>query len=287
MGNQFKDFENITLETFKNRYSSLTELLNAVIADPYGAILAYEIQKLLYNVILQKLKQLGYPLRPAAALLGHAIMLAAAKIPSLSEKNTKGYSYVSESGSPMVGCISFLSRPRYVHQAALAVAKECGFPTEFKIRDIAKFNREFNNFAIKFDSSSPKVAEAPEVVFLGNSSRPVLTKRRFIEALEEGLSIEQIKEKFRGWSAKPLAQWKAHHTMGTYDMTRQDEQETITVKCDGKDVERINKDEALELLSAGIPPKEIFDAYPTSFTVGQLRAFKAHYSMGTYIIDQT
>ncbi len=73
--------------------------------------------------------------------------------------------------------------------------------------------------------------------------------------------------------------------MGTYDTTRQDEQETITVTADDKDVERISKDEALELLSAGIPPKEIFDAYPTSFTTRQLGALKAHITMGTYIRD--
>ncbi len=209
--------------------------------------------------------------------------------PYMPQKNTN-YSYISESGSPMSGSIFYLQRSKYLYDAACDVARACGFPIRFQINDIKGFTAALKVYrrirANQHDAYYDVIDhQATEIHFLGNSSRPVLTKKRFLEALEEGLSIDQIQKKFRGWAAKPLAQWKAHHTMGTYDTTRQDEQETITVTADDKDVERISKDEALELLSAGIPPKEIFDAYPTSFTTRQLGALKAHITMGTYIRD--
>jgi hypothetical protein len=45
---------------------------------------------------------------------------------------------------------------------------------------------------------------------------------------------------------------------------------------------RLDKKEALLLLSSDIPIPEIMEAFPNSFTEHQLRAFKAHRTMGTY-----
>ncbi len=45
--------------------------------------------------------------------------------------------------------------------------------------------------------------------------------------------------------------------------------------------ERISKEEAVYLLSGGVPCAEIADTY-APFTVGQLAAFRAHITMGTY-----
>ena len=80
---------------------------------------------------------------------------------------------------------------------------------------------------------------------------------------------------------KPLAQWKAHVTMGTYDKVPKSEDEIVEYEEDSG-LEKITKEDAIDFLASGIPPQEIYEAYPTSFTQGQLRAFKAHITMGTY-----
>jgi len=109
-------------------------------------------------------------------------------------------------------------------------------------------------------------------VFLGRSSKPVLTKQRFISLRKQDVPLEEIQEKYRGWENKPLAWWQAHVTMGTYDK----------IPDDNGDIERISWQEAVGLAQEGIPPEEIFEAYPTSFSKGQRRALKAHVTMGTY-----
>ena len=98
------------------------------------------------------------------------------------------------------------------------------------------------------------------------------SKKRAIDEFRAGASVADIRSKYRAIGDKPLAQWKAHVTMGTY----------AEVKELDADVERITKPDAIELLSSGIPPREIYDCYPSSFSVGQLRAFKAHITMGSY-----
>jgi len=51
---------------------------------------------------------------------------------------------------------------------------------------------------------------------------------------------------------------------------------------DNGDIEKITKEQAIEMISSGIPLEEILETYPTSFSPAQLRAFKAHLTMGTY-----
>ena len=107
-----------------------------------------------------------------------------------------------------------------------------------------------------------------------------LTRELAISELKDGATLDQIREKYRGWKEMPLAQWKAHVTMGTYDETEVSGAEELQAAVAADDL--LSKQDALDLLVAGIPAEEIHSCYPTSFSIGQLRAFKAHVTMGTY-----
>ena len=65
--------------------------------------------------------------------------------------------------------------------------------------------------------------------------------------------------------------------MGTYKPREMAEE-----AAEDSDLEKMTKEQVIDLLSSGIPPEEIYDVWPTSFSIGQLRAFKAHLTMGTY-----
>ncbi len=202
------------------------------------------------------------------------------------------YSYISESGSPMVGSMFFFSWSRLLHEAYMDVAKACGFPEGFRIEDTERLGKAIvalGKMLSKKEKLDEKYETAPlsatlEPRFLGNSSKPVLSKGRFLEELEktdlEGPEfLAYIKDKYRGWGKRPLAQWKAHYTMGTYGKGRAHGESAIEVFDEDSDIEKITKEEVYDLLASGIPPKEIYDAYPTSFSVSQLRAFRAWITM--------
>ncbi len=201
-------------------------------------------------------------------------------------KDASPYSYVSESGAPMLGDIFFLSHPERVYRAARSLADSCGFPREFSpdshfLNRLVEFQKENSRFASGSDlkALSERVKNR---VFLGSSAKPVLTKAKALELMRQGVSLEEIRKTHRGWTNKPLSQWKAHLTMGTYDAAPQEIRETVREDPEDGDLEKITKEEAIGLLASGIPPKEINEAYPTSFTLGQLAAYKAHLTMGTY-----
>jgi hypothetical protein len=197
-------------------------------------------------------------------------------------KKSVCYSYISESGAPMVGDIHYFVYPRYEHEIACEIAHEIGFPDAFRIRDSAKLRRlliDFSKACRKFLSNEEIETLAyskTNRIFLGNSSKPVLTKKKAIEEFEQGTSVEDVKNKYRGWTSKPLAQWMAHVTMGTYS-SRQ-----LVQSSEDNDLEKISKGEAIDLLSSGIPTEEVYSAYPTSFSRGQLRAFKMNITKGLY-----
>jgi hypothetical protein len=94
----------------------------------------------------------------------------------------------------------------------------------------------------------------------------VLTKGRAIEEFKEGKTVNEVRTKYRCWGGKPLAQWKAHVTMGTY--------EEHEIHEEDKDLETITKEDVIDLISSGIPIEEIHQSYPTSFTLRQLRSLK-------------
>jgi hypothetical protein len=193
------------------------------------------------------------------------------------------YKYISESSCPMIGDINIMERDMEFNRKSSNLVKSLGFPRELKIkkfRDIKKIKKasmaliKYAQKVKQFDISAELYKDR---IDLGSSSKPVLTKKRFLQELDGGASMEEMREKYRGWKNKPLAQWKAHHTMGTYD--RKDNQ---VISLNGN--EELSKEDAIDLIQSGIPITEILESYPDSFTKGQLRAFKAHHTMGTYKI---
>lgn len=209
-------------------------------------------------------------------------------------RDIETYSYVSESGSPMMGDIYFASYPEGVDAAAARVARAVGYPRagEFRCNDVLELLgavREFYKQTHKFGEGAllqKLFDKMHDRQFLGSSSRPVLTKQRAIEEFRAGATIEELREKYRASADKPLAQWKAHVTMGTYDENPIRVEEELVEHTEDSDLEKITKEDAIDLLSSGIPVDEIHATYPTSFTLGQLRAYKAHIKMGTYNTDK-
>jgi hypothetical protein len=198
----------------------------------------------------------------------------------LPTKNNASYSYISESGAPMVGMVALMRHPRKLKISADRLLKEVGYPHTFDLSRISDMfiPRLLGYLGEVKALDTPLKTDWHEPIFLGSSAKPVLTKAKAIEEFKEGATIKDVRSKYRGVKDKPLAAWLAHTTMGTYD-------EKVNVDED-EGVEIITKEEALELLMEGIPPKEIAAAYPKvdagNFTMGQLRAFKAHQTMGTY-----
>ena len=186
----------------------------------------------------------------------------------------------------MIGDVYFLSYPERIVGIAKEITDNVNFPDKFYIKDsetlhgLKKMALNYIKAYKKFISYERMVYEVfgqRNRIFLGNASKPVLTRGRAIEEFRAGTTLDEIKEKYRGWDNKPLAQWKAHFTMGTYGTKKPD-----YVATENGDIKKLTKPEALDLLSSGIPINEIVDSFPTSFSAAQLRALKAHITMGTY-----
>ena len=177
----------------------------------------------------------------------------------------------------MIGEIDFISHTeRYIARARDLVSK-LGYPKKQLTLPESRLDllKDFKDILREYVKMSEDSNFDEEPVFLGNSSRPVFTKSRAIEDFRNGSSVEDVKAKYRGVNGKPLPAWNAHVTMGTYDEKRDTPVEI-------GDVEKISKDEAIDLLKSGVPVSEIHSSYPTSFTPNQLRAFKAWITMGKY-----
>ncbi len=179
------------------------------------------------------------------------------------------YAYVSESGCPMIGdIISIRDHPSFrVGIQRLANQFREGFMNQ---GSIFQAMQEWLEFVTPYIDLRRRALESDRA-FLGNASRPLLTKARALEELRAGTSLDEIRTKYRGAADKPLAQWKVHLTMGTYD--------PLTV---GEEGDLLSKEDAIQLIVSGIPVTEIAAAYPGSFSIGQLRAFKAHVTMKSY-----
>ena len=201
---------------------------------------------------------------------------------SFRSKSDNHYSYISESGAPMIGDIYYLSYSQRLRELHKEVARLLGWPESLGCNSPTRLYETL----LKLNSEDRRIGgdQGADLgcwrTFLGSSAKPVLTKQRAIEEFEKGLSVEEIKDRYRGWNGKPLSQWKAHVTMGTYETSKGNEE--IIEHEEDSDLEKITKEEAVELISSGIPIEEIYETYPTSFTLGQLRAHKAHVTMGTY-----
>ncbi|MFH1358564.1 MAG: hypothetical protein ABIH37_01610 [archaeon] len=196
-------------------------------------------------------------------------------------------SYIGDNGTPMLVDINYFKQENFSEIAHINRIDSNGNAHLSLVSksDRPKFKRSIKKFDRFIEARYKCLGETlSEREFLGSSAKPLLTKQRAITEFKQGLTNEQIQAKYRGWKNKPLPQWRAHYTMGTYGDVAQPsiEQDTIIVDSEDSDLETITKDEAIDLLSSGIPSREIFDAYPTSFTERQLSAYKAHLTMGTY-----
>ncbi|MEK6925034.1 MAG: hypothetical protein AABW71_02235 [Nanoarchaeota archaeon] len=191
-------------------------------------------------------------------------------------------SYIGDNGSPMLVDVNLFEH--FDFSGMPKISLKDGKPYLDNINNISKSERprlekRIDRFAkLKSRATGGSLAQR---VFLGSSAKPVLTKQRAIEEFRGGATVDEVRAKYRGVNGKPLAAWKAHVTMGTYDSKHAGEDVVVE---DPEDItaEKITKEEAIDFLSNGIPVDEIFDSYPTSFSKGQLRAFKAHIRMGTY-----
>ena len=187
------------------------------------------------------------------------------------------YSYISESGAPMIGDISHLRYPERLQEYCNELFKGVTPKGRLALDELdGKLRRPFVHAMNEIEKIRLPLYQGREILFrertfLGNSSRPVLTKGRAIEEFRNGATVDDLREKYRCTDTKPLAQWKAHVTMGTYDDT-----------VNGDHTDPISKEDALDLIASGIPVEEIVSAFPEPFSIGQLRAFKAHTTMGTY-----
>ncbi len=209
------------------------------------------------------------------------VELAISRTKFFLPKRVSNYSYVSESGTPMVGCIAHLEHPRYMLSLARDFVKALGFPEQMQPKNINKAKEALEKYYLFIYNISKEAQKSKFVVdkqintvhFLGSSAKPVLTKAKAIEEFRAGRSVADVKAKYRGVNGKPLAAWKAHVTMGTYDEKPSVEEELVVYEEDS-DLEIITEDEAKDFLASGIPVKEILESYPTSFSIHQLRAYE-------------
>lgn len=214
-------------------------------------------------------------------VIEHAITSAADTEKRFCDQSCKKYTYISESGSPMIGDIHFLRYPYQIIQKAREVARLVGFPKEIRVKNFKSLKQaliEYCSVANHFKHfKSPEDTYKAERVFLGSSSKPVLTKKLFVVELERAECkedvpkiVQKVKENYRCWEGKPLSQWQAHWRMNTYRS-----QDMVEESEDDSSLEKITEEQAREFLASNIPPQEIWEAYPTSFTLPQLRGFKA------------
>ena len=219
---------------------------------------------------------IGMPGMVARALIGTSLFNVTKDNGYYLGRNIFNYTYVSESAAPMIGTVRYVMRPVKLIEKEWEVAAAVNFPNEFHIFDqdrlfkaIIEMQKESRK--IQPNTLLSHLMEEDRIThFLGSSAKPALTKKSAICEIRNGATDEEIIQKYRCADKKPLPQWRAHVTMGTYE-ERNDNNE-----------ERISKQEVIDLIKSGIPTTEIYATYPSSFTIGQLRAFKKHVTMGTY-----
>lgn len=279
-------------ETLRNKLKQYGKEIGFDEDDPFGsamrlggathAVLQYTLEHAIHLCLEDECKEKGIDDKVLPYTLDFILSDASANDKFFRIKDISCYSYISESGAPMIGDVYFLSYPEREVRLAKDLARSIGFPNELCISDAIQLYKD----VIEYSKAAAKFLDSKSVVrimenernrlFLGNSSKPVLTKKRAIEEFMSGATVDDLKEKYRGWVNKPLPQWKAHVTMHTYDA-----KESLESGHDS-DIEKITKEEVLDLLSSGIPTKEIFDAFPTSFSTGQLRYYKSQLTRGSY-----
>lgn len=273
----YKHFIDMWLRQLKRPEKNLTEqaslkLLESL-ADVDSNLVISSLELFLDFEIGELIKGRKLP-ESSKIFLRQAIQEGMSQEKRFETRERQGYTYISESGSPMIGEIAFIHHPeRYVVKARDLVSR-LGYPkTRLTLPESnLELFKELSGILKNYPSIPDEETHEEAPTFLGSSARPVLTKARAIEEFKAGASIEDIQRKYRGFENKPLAAWKAHVTMGTYNR----------IPEDNGDIEKISKEEAIDLLKSGVPVEDIHETYPTSFTPNQLRAFKAWITMKKY-----
>ncbi len=234
----------------------------------------------LHKAVKLRCKCKGLPEELALLMFNALTITAAGKPFFVAGENYRRYSYISESGSPMIGDIYLAERLPEFLRACKKVAQNIGYPRGFlnwnnqalgaSLRDLSLAIPKTQKYML-IETQPPKERE-----FLGNSAKPILTKKRFLAELDAGHSIEEVSLSYRGFSNKPLDVWRSEYAQGAPPLVQD---ETLEEEAG---LEKITKEEAVDLLSSGVPPEEVCKVYPSSFSLGQLRAYKAHLTMGTY-----
>jgi hypothetical protein len=208
------------------------------------------------------------------------------------------YSYVSESAAPMIGDVSFLSYPERAFSISEEFSRKIGYPDRISIHPhqlgelnklVIKYANVLSNF--RSEEEDKRVRNSLENrIFLGSSSKPVLTRDIAVAELEEGTSIEDIRSKYRGGKKVSLPQLKAHVTMRERKSVGENGETGLDVIVEKPiiDEDKLSKGEVIDLIASQIPLEEIHQAFPY-LTMPQLRAYDHHLRKGKYkdVLNQT
>lgn len=202
------------------------------------------------------------------------------------------YNYISESGSPMMGDIFYLTYDEVLHGKARSIASvmERSLRGESSSIRFPEAKRLVKGYLRRLEriTSLKQVngvaGEFPKRIHLGNATKPLLTRQRAYACFEDGMSDDEIKEQFRISRKKnSLPAWRAWHTMRTREQTTQEAsapQRAKTLSLDDRIADDLTRGDLLELITSGVPEQEIAETY--GIRSGTVRAVRAHHTMGRY-----
>lgn len=238
----------------------------------------------------------------SASVVMSSLLEASCPSAPLLPRASRHYTYISESGASMIGSIFHLSRATGLHTAALSLAESLGFPDGFMVADRDIFIKTYNNYLDELGGISRSMSEPLLVEYLGGSPKSIMTREMLYAALDNNEDIEELKANTRGWRTKIIG-WLADYMDNLSESRETPASEPSASNADnGKSrlnirdilgntedeskgitaIDSITREDAISLLQSGIPPEEIAAAFPGSFSLKQLRSFKAHVTMGTY-----
>ncbi len=274
-------------DAFSSVISTITEIFTMVqpgfseqdvLAETRSPMISRFLELLTLNLVSHYLKtKAGITNNFQIRMISSALLAATQDQKLWVPLQVTPYSYISESGSPMIGDIHVISYNQKIHTHAIRLAQALGYPTKLRIKSrqhlvsaIEAYEQAYENTTV-FGSLSHAIRAGDRRQFLGNSAKPVATKQRVIAEFQAGKSVDDVKKTYRNWSNLPLPQWKAHVTMGTYNPKH-------TELIEGPELEpgleAITKQEITDMLAAGFPSNAVAAAYP-QYTIGQIRAYKA------------
>ena len=198
------------------------------------------------------------------------------------------YGYISETGAPMIGDIYFVRKPSELIKACKKVARSVGFMNGGMMEDGHKIARHaqslnhifFDHSAALMDAALFEFEDLGDRTFLGNSSKPILNKRLYLEAIADGVDDSSVKNLYRSWKSEDLESWRAE-----YEGRPAPAIETPTVvrkiPSERPGNGELTKENIIAMIGEGIPIDEINKAWP-EYGIRTLRAYKANFTRGSY-----